>query len=124
MVYLFACRHYTRRQKDLLIGLAYIMTIPIYCLHVKKHQNGLDVFSGKEPPRMTGTRQIVLHVSPELYGRTQARADADRFDLHEWVLRTVIGELLRPETELADERRTRAAIAALPPGPPQPERKT
>ena len=63
---------------------------------------------------MTGTPQVVLQVSPDLYQRMEARAVADRFDLHEWILRTVISELLRPETELAAERHARAAIAALP----------
>ena len=63
---------------------------------------------------MTGTRPITLHASPELYGRMEARAAADRFDLNEWLLRAVISELMRPEAELAAERHARAAIAALP----------
>jgi hypothetical protein len=62
---------------------------------------------------MPGTRQIVLHISPELIGRMEALAAAEQLDMHEWLLRTVIVELLRPETELAAERRARADIAAL-----------
>ena len=62
---------------------------------------------------MLGTRQIVLHISPELIGRMEARATADQCDMHEWLLRTVIGELLRPESELAAERRARTDIASL-----------
>jgi len=63
----------------------------------------------------SNTRQVVLRVSPILYGRMEARAEADRFDLHEWVLHTVIGELLRPEAELVSERQTRAILAAMSP---------
>jgi len=63
---------------------------------------------------MTGTPQVVLQVSPDLYQRMEARAVADRFDLHEWLLRAVISELMRPEEEVATERHARAAIAALP----------
>ncbi len=59
---------------------------------------------------MTNTPQIVLHVSPDLFRRMEARAAADRFNLHDWVLRTVIGELLRPEAELAADRRARTDI--------------
>jgi len=75
----------------------------------------------------SNTCQVLLHVSPELYGRMTTRAAADRFDLHAWVLRAVIGELLRPETEVASERRTRAALAAMPFPPsarPTHERKS
>ena len=75
----------------------------------------------------SNTCQVVLHVSPELFGRMEARAAADRFDLHAWVLRAVIGELLRPENEVVTERRTRAAIAAMsfsPSARPTTERKS
>ena len=64
---------------------------------------------------MTGSRRIVLNISPELYGRVETRAAADRFDTEEWVLRTVIGELLRPAAEVAAERRAREALARLAP---------
>lgn len=68
---------------------------------------------------MTGMRQVVLCVSPELYGRMETRAVAERFDLHEWVLRTVIGELLKPEAERATELLARETISAMtfPPAP-------
>ncbi|MEO5367883.1 MAG: hypothetical protein H7831_16285 [Magnetococcus sp. WYHC-3] len=72
---------------------------------------------------MPGTRQIVLHISPELIGRMEARAAAEQFDMHEWLLRTVIGELLRPESELITERRARTDIAALVFDRPTTERK-
>ena len=75
---------------------------------------------------MTNTPQVILHVSSELFGRMEARAVADRFDLHEWVLRAVINELLRSETEITTERRARAAIAVLsfpPSARPTNERK-
>ena len=49
------------------------------------------------------TRQIVLNVSPELYGRVKARAAGEKSETCEWVLRTVIGALLKPES--AAERR-------------------
>lgn len=64
---------------------------------------------------MTGRRRIVLEISPELYGRVETRAAADRFDTAEWVLRTVIGELLRPASEVAAERRAREALTTLAP---------
>ena len=60
------------------------------------------------------TRQVVLCVSPILYGRMEARAAAERFDLHAWVLHAVIGELLRPEAALVSERQARAFLAELP----------
>jgi hypothetical protein len=60
---------------------------------------------------MTGTRRIVLDVSPELFGRMQARAAGERYDTDEWILRTVIGALLKPES--AAERRAREALLAL-----------
>ena len=62
----------------------------------------------------SNTCQVLLHVSPELYGRMAARAAVERFDLHDWVLHTVIGELLRPESELATNRRARTILAAMP----------
>ena len=72
----------------------------------------------------TGNRPIVLHVSPHLFGQIEARAAADRFDLHEWVLRAVISELLRLQAELVSERQTRAVLAAMPPlRTPATERK-
>ena len=61
---------------------------------------------------MTGNHTIPLEVSPELLERMKARATADKFDLHEWLLRTVIVELLRPEAELVAARRARACMAA------------
>lgn len=62
---------------------------------------------------MTGLRQVVLCVSPELYARMESRARADRFDLEEWVLRAVIGELLHPEPDLAARRRIRDVLVSL-----------
>jgi len=60
-----------------------------------------------------GPCKIVFGVSPELYGRIEARAAADQFDLHEWLLDTVIGELMRPEAELVRKREIRAIHAAM-----------
>jgi len=77
-------------------------------------KTALTLFRERSHLAMTGTCPILLHISPELFGRMAARAAADRFDLHEWVLHTVIGELLRPEAELAANRRARAVIAAMP----------
>jgi len=56
------------------------------------------------------TRQIVLTVSPVLYGRIELRANEQRHDLHEWVLRAVIGELINRQNE--DERCAHEALAA------------
>lgn len=69
------------------------------------------------------TRQVILHVSPVLYGRMELRANQQRHDLHEWLLRAVIGELLRLENE--DTCRTheaRAARSSLPMAHPATER--
>jgi len=90
----------------------------------KPNRLGLTPFAEVNHRAMSGTRPVALHVSLELYGRMETCATAARFDLHEWLLRAVVSELLRPEAELVAERRARAAIAALPPGPPQPVRKT
>ena len=79
-----------------------------------KRPNGTG---GIPPPDITGNHTIPLEVSPELLERMKARATADKFDLHEWLLRTVIVELLRPEAELVAARRARASVAALQPPP-------
>ncbi len=60
---------------------------------------------------MTNTRQVVLRVSPVLYGRMELRAREQRHDMHEWVLRAVIGELLRLEND--EPRHAQEALAAL-----------
>ena len=73
---------------------------------------------------MTGTPQVTLHVSPELFGRMKLRAAEQRHGVDEWVLRTVIGELLRMENE--DVRRaheTLAARSSLPCARPSTERE-
>ena len=77
-------------------------------------KTGLTTFAEASTCARTGTRPVLLHVSPHLFGQMEARAAADRFNLHEWVLRAVISELLRPEAELAVERRARTAIASMP----------
>ena len=74
---------------------------------------------------MTGTRQVILHVRPVLYGRMDLRAREKQYDLHEWVLRAVIGELIRLQNE--DDRRAHEALAAqsaLPVARPTNERNT
>jgi len=73
----------------------------------KRKKTGLTHF-GKEIRRMT--RQIVLKVSPVLYGRMELRARQQHYDMHEWVLRAVIGELLQLQNEEA--RRAQEALAA------------
>jgi len=82
---------------------------------------------GIPPPDITGNHTIPFEVSPELLGRMKARAVADHYDLHEFLLRTVIKELLRPEGEVLAERSARAVFAALQPHPslhkPTAERK-
>jgi len=60
---------------------------------------------------MTGRHRIVLDISPELFGRLQARAVGERRDPDEWVLRTVIVALMKRET--ATERRAREALRAM-----------
>ena len=46
---------------------------------------------------MNGLRQIVLEVSPELFGRLEAHAMAEkRVSVPEWILRTVIRATLSP----------------------------
>jgi len=67
----------------------------------------------KESFYVAGPCKIVFEVSPELFGRMEARATADQFSLHEWLLDTVIGELMRPETELVRKREIRAIHAAM-----------
>lgn len=61
------------------------------------------------------TRPIVLKVSPILYGRMEVRATQQRQDVPEWVLRAVIGELLRLENE---EARCAQAVLAARSSPP------
>ena len=68
---------------------------------------------GNEPLYVAGPCKIVFEVSPELYGRIEARATADQFTLHEWLLDTVVGELMRPEADLIRKREIRAIHAAM-----------
>ena len=56
------------------------------------------------------TRQIVLNVSPVLYGRMELRARENQHDMHEWVLRAVIDELIRRQNE--DECRAQETLVA------------
>ena len=58
----------------------------------------------------SSTRQVVLRISPILYGRMEARANQQQYDMHEWVLRAVIGELMQLQER--DDRRAREALAA------------
>lgn len=70
------------------------------------------------------TRQVILHVSPVLYGRMELRANQQRHDLHEWLLRAVIGELLRLENEdTCRAHEARAARSSLPKAHSTIERK-
>ena len=62
---------------------------------------------------MPTTRRIVLNISPELYGRLEARAAEGRLDAHEWARRVLQTAILRPESKAARERRRRAADFAL-----------
>jgi len=62
---------------------------------------------------MTATRRIVLTLSPELYGRLEARAAEGRMASREWVLRALLAALSRPESKQARERRSREAGFAL-----------
>lgn len=62
---------------------------------------------------MTANRRIVLTLSPELYGRIEARAAQGRLDAGEWALRAVLAALLRPESKRARDRRSREAGFAL-----------
>jgi hypothetical protein len=62
---------------------------------------------------MTANRRIVLTLSPELYGRIEARAAVGRLDAREWALRAVLAALTRPESKRARERRSREAGFAL-----------
>lgn len=61
---------------------------------------------------MKGTRRIVLMVSPELFGRIEARAAAEnREDVKDWLLTTVVGALLPPRP--VEERRVLDELRAL-----------
>ena len=62
---------------------------------------------------MPANRRIVLTMSPQLYGRIEARAAAGRLDAREWALRAVLAALTRPESKRARERRSREAGFAL-----------
>ena len=79
----------------------------------KGQKSDLTPFAEAKPRAITGTRPIVLRLSQELYGRVETRAREERFDTHEWVLRTVIEALLRPESEILADRRARAAVRAM-----------
>ena len=64
---------------------------------------------------MNGTRQIVLSVSPELFGRIEARVAEEKSEnVKAWVVATVIGALLPPqptaEASLRDELRAMKKI--------------
>ncbi len=73
---------------------------------------------------MTTSRRIVLTLSPELYGRLEARAAEGRLDGREWAQRALLAALSpatpehprvggRPESKAARERRSREAGFAL-----------
>lgn len=62
---------------------------------------------------MTANRRMVLTLSPELYGRIEARAAEGRIEAREWALRAVLAALSRPESKRARERRRREAGFAL-----------
>ena len=47
------------------------------------------------------TCQVVLRISPILYGRMELRAKQQRHKLHEWALRVLLAELVRLENEEA-----------------------
>ena len=62
---------------------------------------------------MTTPRRLVLSLSPDLYGRLEARAAEGRLDAREWALRALLAALTRPESKAARERRSREAGFAL-----------
>jgi len=62
---------------------------------------------------MTTSRRIVLTLSPELYGRLEARAAEGRLDGREWAQRVLLAALSAPESKAARERRSREAGFAL-----------
>ena len=67
-------------------------------------------------------RRIVLEVSPELFGRIEARAMAERrTDVTEWVMWTVIGATLPPPDE--ESRRLLAALRAASSSPTTVEKR-
>lgn len=72
---------------------------------------------------MSDIPRVILHVSPILYGRMQLRAAEQQHGVDEWVLRTVIGELLRLENEEVQCAHEVLAARSLPPVvPPANER--
>jgi len=67
---------------------------------------------------MNGTCQIVLRVSPELFGRIEARAAEEKSEnVKAWVVATVIGALLPPrpeaETRILDELRATKIVREI-----------
>ena len=76
---------------------------------------------------MTTPHRIVLTLSPELYGRLEARAAEARLNEREWARRALLVALTRPESKQARERRSREAgfaLLSLLAGHPAGERKT
>lgn len=61
----------------------------------------------------TTPHRIVLTLSPELYGRLEARAAEGRLDAHAWARRALLAALTRPESKAVRDRRSREAGFAL-----------
>jgi hypothetical protein len=58
---------------------------------------------------MTTPCRLVLTLNPELYARLEARAAEGRLDAREWARRALLGELRRPQSKAAQDRRRRQA---------------